>query len=438
MNLDKLENQVRALVDQNQKIEAIKLVHRITGWGLKESKDYVDALARAALPALGAADEAALQQKVKALIRQDRYAEAVKYVREQTGWGLGDCKAHVDVLVKGSTVNWVFVASRASELLDQGMRDKAVEWVRAQARLDAQEAQDYVDLALRAKSTNSLPNNLELPAPVVTQVRDLLARDRKVEAVKLVRVLTNWGLRESKDYVDSLESKKRHRKRAKTRPVGDGYAVGDSVVAKSGGVDPDLGVDIGGWCGRVAEEPGADGLTLISWDSITLRNMPAAVIVQCEEQGLDWTGMGLSVQEVEPTSPRDTKADVVRAVEELAKKYAWVYLGKEGHRINKVLSGVDPDDEMAIVETWEGHLKKNLAFPFEAEVVEHPERSPLRTGDRVTVQGIVDADDHYGVIVRLRRRGQRYDFPLCDLEVTDKHSPNYQVVRDYVVWFANR
>ena len=49
MNLDKLENQARALIDQDQRIEAIKLVRQTTGWGLKESKEYVDTLARACL-----------------------------------------------------------------------------------------------------------------------------------------------------------------------------------------------------------------------------------------------------------------------------------------------------------------------------------------------------------------------------------------------------
>jgi hypothetical protein len=47
-------------------------------------------------------------------------------------------------------------------------------------------------------------------------------------------------------------------------------------------------------------------------------------------------------------------------------------------------------------------------------------------------------DDLYGVIVDLRHGRRKYAFPLCDLEVTDKHSPNYQIVRDYAVWFANR
>jgi len=45
--------------------------------------------------------------------------------------------------------------------------------------------------------------------------------------------------------------------------------IGDSVVVKPEGVDPDLGVDIGGWCGRVAEEPNPEGMVLIGWDNVT-------------------------------------------------------------------------------------------------------------------------------------------------------------------------
>jgi preprotein translocase subunit SecA len=44
MNLKELEDQVRALMAQGRKVEAVKRVLKTTGWGLKESKDYVDAL----------------------------------------------------------------------------------------------------------------------------------------------------------------------------------------------------------------------------------------------------------------------------------------------------------------------------------------------------------------------------------------------------------
>ena len=58
--------------------------------------------------------------------------------------------------------------------------------------------------------------------------------------------------------------------------------------------------------------------------------------------------------------------------------------------------------------------------------------------DRVTVRGISEVDDLYGIIVRLRYGRRQYAFPLCDLEATDERSPNHQIVQDYAVWFANR
>ena len=44
MNLKKMEGQLRALVAQGRKVEAVKRVREATGWGLKQSKDYVDSL----------------------------------------------------------------------------------------------------------------------------------------------------------------------------------------------------------------------------------------------------------------------------------------------------------------------------------------------------------------------------------------------------------
>jgi hypothetical protein len=93
---------------------------------------------------------------------------------------------------------------------------------------------------------------------------------------------------------------------------------------------------------------------------------------------------------------------------------------------------------MVGLDAWENHLAKHLSFPFEAEVSEYQERGPLQAGNRVTVQRISDVDDLCGVIVCLRHGRTQYHFPLCDLEVVDKQSPNHQLVDDYAVWFANR
>ena len=203
MNSVGLEDQVRALLARGRKVEAVKRVRKTTGWGLKESKDYVDALGKAALPALSAADEAAVEQEARALIRRGVPVAAVKRVWELTGWGLRESKDYVDALTRDEPVNWAFLASKVRDLLAKDMKEEAVEWVIAQTEMDVQEARDYVDLLSRPAQSSL--RSRDLPTQAVSQVRALLAQDRKIDAIKLVCILTGGRLRESKDYVESLE-----------------------------------------------------------------------------------------------------------------------------------------------------------------------------------------------------------------------------------------
>lgn len=56
----------------------------------------------------------------------------------------------------------------------------------------------------------------------------------------------------------------------------------------------------------------------------------------------------------------------------------------------------------------------------------------------VSVKKISLVDEHYGIIVELRLGRKKYDHPLSDLEVINRDSPNYQLIKDYCVWSANR
>lgn len=62
--------------------------------------------------------------------------------------------------------------------------------------------------------------------------------------------------------------------------------VRDSVVVKSGILDPDFEIDISGWQGRIEEVD--DDTVFIRWDSITLRGMRLDMIIRCENENLDW------------------------------------------------------------------------------------------------------------------------------------------------------
>jgi hypothetical protein len=229
--------------------------------------------------------------------------------------------------------------------------------------------------------------------------------------------------------------------RKMAKPTRSDFRVGDSVRVKPGVKDPDFGTAMGGWQGRISNiDTSGDDITVsIQWDSTTLKNMPAVMIEQCEEQGLDWAEMALGANEAELTKPRDHERDVAQIKEQLSNKYGWVYLGEEGRRIQKVLAAMEDDDDLDEFGAWEEHFEKNLRYPFEAVIAESQERGPLRGGDKVIVTGNPDAaDEMYGIIVDVSVSKRKYAFPLCDLEVTDEKSPNYQLVKDYAVWFANR
>ena len=238
---------------------------------------------------------------------------------------------------------------------------------------------------------------------------------------------------------------KRNRHYKKTQPISQSptpdLKVGDCIRVKPGVKDPNYGFDIGGWQGRVAaiETYQTPQLTIMfQWDSLSLKRMPASAIRRSEEDGLDWTSMGLYLEEVEKAEPRDTQADVDEIVEELFAKHNWDYLGKQGQRIHKVLQENDENDELEAFETWQEYLEAHLKLPFEAVVSEFQERGPLQAGNPVKVIDIEGVDDLYGVLVNIKTRGNLYVFPLCDLKATNEKSANFTLTDDYGVWFANR
>ncbi len=86
--------------------------------------------------------------------------------------------------------------------------------------------------------------------------------------------------------------------------------VGDSVVVKSGVLDPDFKIDISGWQGRIEEIDDEEETIFIRWDSITLQEMRLGLIIQCENENLDWEVMTLNMDEIEVAMERDSEAIV--------------------------------------------------------------------------------------------------------------------------------
>lgn len=212
---------------------------------------------------------------------------------------------------------------------------------------------------------------------------------------------------------------------------------GQSVKVKKGVLCPGAPeFDLSGWQGRIFDVD--EDLIGISWDSITFKEMPDPYVEKSEREVLDWATMYLYASDLEPAKPRDTEADAREALRELEARFGWLSLGEEGERIQAVVNSAKSHDEREVAKAWEKHLKKTLAFPFDALVAEAQDRGPLRQGDKLRVVKMVSLDDLYGIIVSCKAKGSQYDFPLADLEAKDENSANAQPLQDYCVWFANR
>lgn len=102
-----LDAQLLTLCRQGKKLEAVKLCKDTTGLGLKESKDYVESLYEKSenvgnISEMGGAEKNATgnafdTQLIK-LCQQNRKLEAVKLYRDTTGKGLKESKDYIDAL----------------------------------------------------------------------------------------------------------------------------------------------------------------------------------------------------------------------------------------------------------------------------------------------------------------------------------------------------
>jgi ribosomal protein L7/L12 len=101
-----IQEQIADLLARGQKIEAIKRYREYTGLGLKEAKDAVEAMARSDMldrpkpkrePVERLSDHQIAGQ-VELLLRSGRKIEAIKLYREHTGLGLKEAKDWVEAL----------------------------------------------------------------------------------------------------------------------------------------------------------------------------------------------------------------------------------------------------------------------------------------------------------------------------------------------------
>jgi hypothetical protein len=104
-------------------------------------------------------------------------------------------------------------------------------------------------------------------------------------------------------------------------------------------------------------------------------------------------------------------------------------------RLEALLS--DCQNEWEQLAVLEAHLEEQLEFPFRAVCDVPPEQGSygIGEGDRVLVLGLLEADKHWGVTVRVRKGKRFFRCPLCRLLPKNLAASQKEAVNDYRAWF---
>jgi hypothetical protein len=211
------------------------------------------------------------------------------------------------------------------------------------------------------------------------------------------------------------------------------FCVGDLVRVKHGVADVDYpDIPMGGWVGRISKAE--NDTFLVRWSIETLENVHPIYRKRCERDGSDIEEYWVNVDDLEPAPieplnmEQPTKIITSPLLVESQKDRICMVFG---------LTSDDPlpYDSKATKLTYFNYLRANLTFPFPAQFFD-----PIKDRKRdVTITGMCDdfpIDDGFGVMCEVLDGGEKGQMPLSELEV-ERSNPSYQMVDDYITWFAN-
>jgi Calcium binding len=97
----------------------------------------------------------------------------------------------------------------------------------------------------------------------------------------------------------------------------------------------------------------------------------------------------------------------------------------------------DCQNEWEQLAALEAFLEEQLEFPFRAVCDVPPEEGSygIAEGDRVMVLGLLEADERWGVMVRVRKAKRFFRCPLFRLSPKNLAVSAREAVNDYRAWF---
>ena len=157
------------------------------------------------------------EEQIREMINQTRMIDAIKLYREATGVGLKEAKDAVTAMWHGEPLkappiqsdlqNNALLEEQIKELLAKRQKIQAVKLYREAYNCGLKDAKDAVE-AMERGETASFSKPAQVGEPDIflkNQIKRLLSEKKKIEAIKIYREAYNCDLKEAKDAVDLIQ-----------------------------------------------------------------------------------------------------------------------------------------------------------------------------------------------------------------------------------------
>lgn len=237
--------------------------------------------------------------------------------------------------------------------------------------------------------------------------------------------------------------------------------IGDSVKVKPGIIDPDFEkYDMTNWQGRItAIDNDENDYVEITWDSITLNQIPSEYIESSLDDNCDFSIIWLNIDEIEIIESRDTLNDVEQKIAEINEHYGHISFDEQDTNISKILNSKDLSVTEKNLDKFCDYLDQRITYPcivtgsedfsweepylfgvFDKKEYELLKKTRPSYTDNYRLLGVGDIiDDLRGILVDVERISDKKKFvlPLWDLKTIDRKDKNHQLISDYSYWMSN-
>ncbi len=210
------------------------------------------------------------------------------------------------------------------------------------------------------------------------------------------------------------------------------FKEGTSVKIAKRVYDPESGIDLSGFIGRIEGVFLGDDLEVmyeIELDSLSVNKLPLIYVKEMVHEEEDFQNFEVAETDLKKCQARDSKEDTFGAYRILLHQYLWYYLDKATQKRLQTILLQHP--ELMDYENWEIFLKKQFKFPLN---VQSRGLIDFRKGEKLKMTRLAGLNEQVGLIADVKYRNRPGNYPLFDLVSVGKDKKLKQLFDDYLAW----